>query len=235
MPCPSRCSRLLAGAAAIKAVQPDVVLGMGGYISFPGGMMASWLRTPLVLHEQNPSPGLANRVLAGVADRIPSGFPGCSRGSIWAGNPVRPEIAAPPPRLSAMRHATVRSACSYSAAAWRASAESDDPAKGLARLPEDERPLVVHQSGEKHRRAAGQLFRCRCGRPIAWPSSRTWPGPTTGQISSSAAPGADRCRTGGGGVASVLVPFPHAVDDHQTGKCEVPGAGRRPSCCRNPN
>ena len=57
-------------------MQPDVVLGMGGYISFPGGMMASWLRTPLVLHEQNSVAGLANRVLAGVADRILSGFPG---------------------------------------------------------------------------------------------------------------------------------------------------------------
>ena len=101
----------------IKAVQPDVVLGMGGYISFPGGMMASWLRTPLVLHEQNSVAGLANRVLAGVADRILSGFPRVLKGSIWAGNPVRPRSPRCRRRLPRYAVPTVRSACSYLAAA----------------------------------------------------------------------------------------------------------------------
>ncbi|HYS75229.1 MAG TPA: glycosyltransferase, partial [Burkholderiales bacterium] len=63
-------------ARAIFAHRPDVVLGMGGYISFPGGMMAALLGKPLVVHEQNAIPGLANKLLAGVADRVLSAFPG---------------------------------------------------------------------------------------------------------------------------------------------------------------
>ncbi|MDP2170377.1 MAG: glycosyltransferase, partial [Rhodocyclaceae bacterium] len=58
-----------------STIRPDVVLGMGGFISFPGGMMASLRGIPLVLHEQNSIAGLANRVLAGVADRVLTGFP----------------------------------------------------------------------------------------------------------------------------------------------------------------
>jgi UDP-N-acetylglucosamine--N-acetylmuramyl-(pentapeptide) pyrophosphoryl-undecaprenol N-acetylglucosamine transferase len=80
----------------LKRIRPDVVLGMGGYISFPGGMMASLLGMPLVLHEQNSVAGLANRVLAGVADRILTGFPDVLKKGDWVGNPVRPEIAALP-------------------------------------------------------------------------------------------------------------------------------------------
>ena len=80
----------------LKRIRPDVVLGMGGYISFPGGMMASLRGVPLLLHEQNSIAGLANRVLAGVADRVLTGFPGVLRKGQWVGNPVRPEIAALP-------------------------------------------------------------------------------------------------------------------------------------------
>src|SRR5258706_15086324 len=84
-------------ARAIFAHRPDVVLGMGGYVSFPGGMMASLLNRPLAIHEQNSIAGLANRVLARVADRVLAGFPGAfgaSTAIIWSGNPVRSEIAA---------------------------------------------------------------------------------------------------------------------------------------------
>ncbi|MGE5770032.1 MAG: UDP-N-acetylglucosamine--N-acetylmuramyl-(pentapeptide) pyrophosphoryl-undecaprenol N-acetylglucosamine transferase, partial [Betaproteobacteria bacterium] len=79
---------------AIRQVRPDVVLGMGGYITFPGGMMAALTGVPLVLHEQNSVAGLANKVLAGVADRIATGFPNVFAKGAWLGNPVRPEIAA---------------------------------------------------------------------------------------------------------------------------------------------
>src|SRR3989338_1091948 len=63
-------------ARAIFAHRPDVVLGMGGYVSFPGGMMASFLNRPLAIHEQNSVAGLANRVLARLADRVLAAFPG---------------------------------------------------------------------------------------------------------------------------------------------------------------
>jgi UDP-N-acetylglucosamine--N-acetylmuramyl-(pentapeptide) pyrophosphoryl-undecaprenol N-acetylglucosamine transferase len=69
---------------------------MGGYVTFPGGMMAALTGRPLVVHEQNSVAGLANRVLAGVADRVLSGFPERAEAGEWAGNPVRAEIAALP-------------------------------------------------------------------------------------------------------------------------------------------
>src|SRR3954451_13121591 len=80
-------------ARAIFRVRPDVVLGMGGYISFPGGMMAALLARPLVLHEQNAVAGLANKVLARFADRILVAFPNTMRNAEWTGNPVRRDIA----------------------------------------------------------------------------------------------------------------------------------------------
>src|SRR3954469_5402760 len=82
-------------ARAIFVHRPDVVLGMGGYVSFPGGMRASLFNRPLAIHEQNSIAGLANRVLAKLADRVLAGFPkafGSEKAVIWAGNPVRGEI-----------------------------------------------------------------------------------------------------------------------------------------------
>jgi len=66
-------------AAVIMNVRPDVVLGMGGYPAFPGGMMASLLGKPLLIHEQNSIPGLVNKILARVADKVLLGFPGAIR------------------------------------------------------------------------------------------------------------------------------------------------------------
>ncbi|HJQ62728.1 MAG TPA: glycosyltransferase, partial [Burkholderiales bacterium] len=83
-------------ARAIFRHRPDVVLGMGGYVTFPGGMMASLLNRPLVIHEQNSVAGLANRVLARLADRILTAFPnafGPRISVLWVGNPVRDDIA----------------------------------------------------------------------------------------------------------------------------------------------
>jgi UDP-N-acetylglucosamine--N-acetylmuramyl-(pentapeptide) pyrophosphoryl-undecaprenol N-acetylglucosamine transferase len=77
-------------------IRPDVALGMGGFVTFPGGMMAALKGVPLVVHEQNSVAGLANRVLAGVADRVLSGFPGVLGKGVWVGNPVRAEIAVLP-------------------------------------------------------------------------------------------------------------------------------------------
>ncbi len=101
-------------------MQPDVVLGMGGYVAFPGGMMAALLGRPLVMHEQNAIAGLANRVLAGVADRVAGArFPDAlPRAREWTGNPVRAEIAALAAPARALRAAQrARCACSWSAAA----------------------------------------------------------------------------------------------------------------------
>jgi UDP-N-acetylglucosamine--N-acetylmuramyl-(pentapeptide) pyrophosphoryl-undecaprenol N-acetylglucosamine transferase len=160
--------RLLAGAACeIRRCKPDVVLGMGGYISFPGGMMAALLGKPLVLHEQNSVAGLANRVLAKVADRVLSGFPMRCPVPSWAGNPVRRKS----PRCAAGRALCGPHdgplACWWSAAASAPQALNETVPKALALIPDDEQPQVVHQAGEKHLAALRvELRGRRCAGPL---------------------------------------------------------------------
>ncbi len=205
----------------IRRIKPDVVLGMGGYVSFPGGMMAVLLNRPLVIHEQNSIAGLANRVLSKVADRVVCGFPDALPKSAWVGNPVRPEIAKladPVERLVGRDEglgAPLR--LLVLGGSLGAAAINEIVPKGLALIPEAERPQVVHQAGEKHLAtleanyaAAGVRANC-----VAFIEDMA-----------GAYEWADLvlCRAGAltvaelaaAGVASILVPFPHAVDDHQT-------------------
>ncbi|WP_170132095.1 undecaprenyldiphospho-muramoylpentapeptide beta-N-acetylglucosaminyltransferase [Arenicella xantha] len=79
----------------IRRVEPDCILGMGGFVSGPGGIVARLMRKPLVVHEQNAVAGLTNKYLAKVASRVITGFPnvaGLPAGALWVGNPVRKEI-----------------------------------------------------------------------------------------------------------------------------------------------
>jgi UDP-N-acetylglucosamine--N-acetylmuramyl-(pentapeptide) pyrophosphoryl-undecaprenol N-acetylglucosamine transferase len=204
-------------ARAIREVNPDVVLGMGGYISFPGGMMAALLGRPLVIHEQNSVPGLANRVLAKVADRVVCGFPNALPKSIYTGNPVRPEIAQMPSPAErfAGREPTLR--LLVLGGSLGAAALNEVLPRGLAMLGEDERPHVVHQAGEKHLEQLQKSYeeagiQAHC---VAFIDNIA-----------GAYEWADLviCRAGAltiaelsaAGVPAILVPFPHAVDDHQT-------------------
>ena len=206
---------------AIRKVQPNVVLGMGGYITFPGGMMASLLGKPLVVHEQNSVAGLANRVLAGVADRIATGFPDVLKKGVWAGNPVRPEIAkiAPPAERFAERSGALR--LLIIGGSLGAQVLNEKVPQAMALLGEDEQPQIVHQAGEKHIEAlkanyAAVGVQAHCVSFI--------------EDMAGAYEWADLviCRSGAltvaelaaAGVASILVPFPHAVDDHQTGNAK---------------
>ena len=203
---------------AIRQVKPNVVLGMGGYITFPGGMMAALTGVPLVLHEQNSVAGLANKVLAGVADRILTGFPDVLKKGEWVGNPVRPEIAriaAPAERFagrSGPLHVLVIGG------SLGAQALNEIIPQGMAQLAASELPQIVHQAGEKHIQAlqanyAAVGVQAHCVSFI--------------EDMAGAYDWADLviCRAGAltiaelaaAGVASILVPFPHAVDDHQTG------------------
>jgi UDP-N-acetylglucosamine--N-acetylmuramyl-(pentapeptide) pyrophosphoryl-undecaprenol N-acetylglucosamine transferase len=209
------------GLKAIRKVQPQVVLGMGGYVTFPGGMMAALTGVPLVLHEQNSVAGLANRVLAGVADRILTGFPQVFRKGVWVGNPVRPEIAAiaPPRERMAGREGPLR--LLVIGGSLGAQALNEVVPRGMALLGAGDLPKIVHQAGEKHLEelkanyaAAGVPAHC-----VAFIEDMA-----------GAYEWADLviCRAGAltiaelaaAGVASILVPYPHAVDDHQTGNAK---------------
>ncbi len=204
--------------AAIRRVQPDVVLGMGGYVSFPGGMMAVLLGKPLVLHEQNSVAGLANRVLAGVADAVLAGFPAALRGAQHVGNPVRADIAAvaPPAERFAGRSGPLR--ILVVGGSLGAEALNRVLPEALALMPAEQRPQVTHQSGER------QIEALRAAYATAGVEGELLP-----FIDDMAARYAEAdlviCRAGAltvaelaaAGAASILVPFPHAVDDHQTG------------------
>src|SRR5258705_10278468 len=203
-------------ARAILATRPDVVLGMGGYMSFPAGMMAALLGRPLVIHEQNSVAGLANRVLAGVADRVLCAFPGALKRATHTGNPVRPEIAAiaaPEARYagrSGPLHVLVVGG------SLGAKALNDVVPRALALLA-GERPVLTHQSGAQHVDSLRQAY------SAAGVAART---PAFIEDMAAAYAEADLvvCPAGAttvaelaaAGVASVLGPYPHAVADHQT-------------------
>jgi UDP-N-acetylglucosamine--N-acetylmuramyl-(pentapeptide) pyrophosphoryl-undecaprenol N-acetylglucosamine transferase len=202
-------------ARHILRIKPDVVLGLGGYVAFPGGMMASLLNRPLALHEQNAIAGLANRVLSGVADKAMAGFPDALKGAEWTGNPVRSEIAALPSPESRFRDRKGPLRILVVGGSLGAQALNDVLPKAVALM--SERPLVVHQAGEKHLNALKKNYE------DAGVSGELLPF-IDDMASRYAAADLVICRAGAltvaelsaGGMASVLVPFPHAVDDHQT-------------------
>ena len=204
-------------ACAIFRVRPDVVLGMGGYISFPGGMMAAALARPFVLHEQNSVAGLANKVLARIADRILIAFPGALKNGEWTGNPVRRDIAQLPAPDQRFRDRSGSLKILVVGGSLGAQALNEIVPRALALIPESTRPQVTHQAGEKHLAQLEEAYRVAGVRAatVAF----------IGDMSQAYA-SADLviCRAGAltvselaaAGVASVLVPFPSAVDDHQT-------------------
>jgi UDP-N-acetylglucosamine--N-acetylmuramyl-(pentapeptide) pyrophosphoryl-undecaprenol N-acetylglucosamine transferase len=209
------------GLKAIRQVRPNVVLGMGGYITFPGGMMAALTGVPLVLHEQNSVAGLANKVLAGVADRIVTGFPKVLNKGEWVGNPVRPEIAriGPPAERFAERSGPLH--VLVIGGSLGAQALNEIIPQGMAQLPENELPQIVHQAGEKHIEAlqanyAAVGVQAHCVSFIEdMAGAYEW-----ADVVICRAGALTIAELAAAGVASILVPFPHAVDDHQTGNAK---------------
>jgi UDP-N-acetylglucosamine--N-acetylmuramyl-(pentapeptide) pyrophosphoryl-undecaprenol N-acetylglucosamine transferase len=202
-------------ARHIRSLRPHVVLGLGGYVAFPGGMMASLLNRPLALHEQNAIPGLANKVLAQVSDKVMSGFPQALKNAEWTGNPVRAEIAAIPAPEARFQNRTGPLRILVVGGSLGAQALNESVPRALALMTD--RPRVVHQAGEKHLEALNKHYR----------EARVQ-GELVAFIDDMARRYAEAdlviCRAGAvtiaelsaGGMPSILVPFPHAVDDHQT-------------------
>ena len=201
----------------LSRIKPDVVLGMGGYITFPGGMMAALTGRPLLLHEQNSVAGLANKVLAGVADRVMTGFPGALRKGEWAGNPVREDITILPAPAARFAGRSGPLRMLVVGGSLGATALNEIVPQALALIDPAARPVVTHQSGTR------QLDTLRANYDRAGVE-----GELLAFIDDMAARygAADLviCRAGAltvaelaaAGVGSVLIPFPFAVDDHQT-------------------
>jgi UDP-N-acetylglucosamine--N-acetylmuramyl-(pentapeptide) pyrophosphoryl-undecaprenol N-acetylglucosamine transferase len=206
-------------AQAMRQHQPDVVLGMGGFAAFPGGLMAKLLGKPLVVHEQNSVAGLTNKVLAPLANKVLAAFPAAfGAKALLLGNPVRADICAiaEPAKRAKGRRGPLR--LLVVGGSLGAQALNEVLPVALAQLDKKDRPIVVHQAGEKHIANLTQRYEQLAveAEPKAFiddmAAMYAW---------------ADLliCRAGAltvaelsaAGVASLLVPFPHAVDDHQTG------------------
>ncbi len=184
-------------------VRPDVVLGMGGYVAFPGGVIAALRGTPLVVHEQNAVAGTANKCLAKMSRRVLSGFPGVLPKGEAMGNPVRADLCALPD--PAVRYASRSGPLRLLVVGGSLGAQALNIAvpQALARLPLERRPVVVHPAGEQHLPALQQAYAqagvmgdadlliCRAGAM------------TVSEVAAA-------------GVAALFVPLPHAIDDHQT-------------------
>ena len=201
----------------VRRVKPDVVVGLGGYISFPAGMMSVLLGRPLVLHEQNSVAGLVNKVLASVADRVFTAFPGVLNKAEWIGNPLRPAFTRQPDPAARFAGRTGPLRLLVVGGSLGATALNELVPKALALIRAGERPSVTHQSGARQIDALRANYQA-AGVPAA----------LTPFIEDTAQAFADAdlivCRAGAStvteiaavGAAALFVPFPSAVDDHQT-------------------
>ncbi|OIR11787.1 UDP-N-acetylglucosamine transferase [mine drainage metagenome] len=204
-------------AVAIFSYRPDVVLGMGGYITMPGGLMAAMLRRPLVIHEQNSIAGMSNKVLAKLAARVLSGFPGVLKRAEWCGNPVRADIAALPEPIARYAARNGRLNVLVVGGSLGAQALNEALPKALALLTEQERPAVLHQTGKKHLEVVQKLY-AQAGvkadiRPFLDDMAKQY---ANADVLICRAGALTIAELAAAGVASVLIPLPIAVDDHQT-------------------
>jgi UDP-N-acetylglucosamine--N-acetylmuramyl-(pentapeptide) pyrophosphoryl-undecaprenol N-acetylglucosamine transferase len=202
---------------ALRRVRPAAVLGMGGYVAFPGALMAKVANRPLLIHEQNSVAGLTNKLLARVANTVMVAFPDTLSNAVWTGNPIREELLAIPAPLARLhgRQGVLR--LLVVGGSLGAQALNNTVPRALALLPKALRPVVTHQSGRAHLASLEEEYR-QAGveaQVVAFIED---------MAEAYALADLVICRAGAmtvselaaAGVASVLVPFPHAVDDHQT-------------------
>jgi len=228
---------LLEAVRVMRRLRPAVVVGLGGFVTGPGGLAAWLCRRPLVIHEQNAIAGFTNRCLAPLAREVLTAFPAALAGRPRVrliGNPVRADIAAlpPPAQRFAGREGAVRLLVVGGSLGARRLNETVPQA--LALLAGDlaaPRFEVRHQAGEKLIDAARAAYQAAGVGGEVSPFITDMAG---------ALGWADLvvCRSGAltvaelaaAGVGAVLVPYPHAVDDHQTHNAQFlvdAGAARR--------
>jgi len=220
---PLRVARaVLSAVGVLRSRKPRAVISFGGFAAGPGGMAARLLGKPLLVHEQNRAPGFTNRVLVRFARRVLTGFPGSfAQREEYVGNPVREEIAAvlPPAQRMAGREGPLRLLVLGGSQGARALNQAVP--KALAMLGAEFRVDVRHQCGEKMREEAAQCY-AQAGVQASVEAFITdmagayaWADLVVCRAGASTL--AELCAAG---VGSILVPFPQAVDDHQTRNAE---------------
>lgn len=202
---------------AIKHSAPNVVLGMGGYVAFPGGLMAKLAGIPVVVHEQNAIGGTANRYLSKIAAQSLVGFPGALPGAVMVGNPVRESFAKqlPPAERYMQRDGPLRLLV-IGGSLGAAPLNSVLP-KAIAQIAAEKRPQITHQTGEAHVAKVQKAYEALAIEATA-----------VSFIADMATAMAEAdiiiCRAGAMtvaevaavGTAALFVPLPHAIDDHQS-------------------
>ena len=209
---------------AMRRIQPQVVLGMGGFVSGPGGIAAWLTRRPLIIHEQNAVPGLSNRILSHFARRVLEGFPGSFKAGVRAittGNPVRADIAsiAPPADRSRVtdRFNVLVFGGSRGARALNELVPAALGACGVAGI------VVRHQCGTDDVTATQARYDAAMNivdaTALAYiddmPLAYGWADLVIARAGASSIAEIAAC-----GVASILIPYPFAVDDHQTANAQ---------------
>ncbi|MCC6302418.1 MAG: undecaprenyldiphospho-muramoylpentapeptide beta-N-acetylglucosaminyltransferase [Gammaproteobacteria bacterium] len=225
---------MLQSLGIILRFRPMAVLGMGGFAAGPGGLTTWLLRKPLLVHEQNAVAGLTNRWLAALADRCMVAFPGAlpaRRHPHLTGNPVRADIAALPGPGERLCDRAGPLRLLVLGGSQGAQALNEALPRVIAALPAAERPQIRHQSGRTQAAMVEQGYAA-----LAVPAEVQ---PFIDDMAAAYA-WADLvvCRAGAltiaeltaAGVGSILIPFPHAADDHQTRNADClveAGAGLR--------
>jgi UDP-N-acetylglucosamine--N-acetylmuramyl-(pentapeptide) pyrophosphoryl-undecaprenol N-acetylglucosamine transferase len=213
----------------IQRRRPNVVVGFGGFASFPGALMAVAQNVPLVIHNLDAKPGLANRILRYGADRVLTGFPGTfevgrrDTGKVtWVGNPLRADILAVPPPAERFRGRSGPLKLLVVGGSLGAVVLNERVPQALALLASDARPRVTHQSGAGHIDAlrasyaqAGVDAECL---PFIDDIARRYAEADIVICRSGATTVAELAAVG---IASVLVPFPYAADDHQVDNARI--------------
>ncbi len=208
----------------IRKIQPDIIVGMGGFVSGPGGI-AGWLsRCPLVIHEQNAKAGITNKVLARFSRRVLEGFPQAFAPNakvVVTGNPVRADIEAMLPPSGRLVPQRGRFRLLVLGGSLGAKALNDLLPKALAQLGEDERPEVWHQTGEKHvedvKKAYESIGLTANVQPFIQDMAAAYSWADMVLCRAGALTIAELCASG---LGAVLVPYPYAVDDHQTANAD---------------
>lgn len=207
----------LAARRALKIAKPDMVLGMGGYVSFPGSLMAKLAGIPVVLHEQNAVAGTANKTIAKFATKILTGFPQVLPHAQMVGNPVRQDLLHI--ELPEQRYAQRQGALKLLVVGGSlgASALNTLVPEALALIPENARPEVIHQSGEQHLAVLQETYarlgvKAKCVAFIDDMASVL----SEADLMICRAGAMTVAEVAAVGVAALFVPLPHAIDDHQT-------------------
>lgn len=217
---------VMQAAGAIRRKRPRAVLGLGGFASGPGGLAAVLLRKPLYVQEQNAIPGMTNRTLARFSRCVMEGFPGSFRNLkkpvLHTGNPVRQSVQEIPPPSVRFRDRSGPVRLFVMGGSLGAQRLNEVVPQTLAMLDENQRPVVRHQTGEAHLQRTREAYQ-QAGidaEVVAFIDDMAavygW-----ADLVIARAGALTIAELAQAGLAAVLVPYPHAVDDHQTVNARV--------------